>query len=74
MYAGENIDWIKDFTARANIVAKALNITFELVYAGRKTLTRRGWIQSLMLLRRNRLVSAGLSQWTISCFELQRIQ
>ncbi|KAF3436785.1 hypothetical protein FNV43_RR19538 [Rhamnella rubrinervis] len=36
LYGGEDIDWIRDFTTRVKAVAKALDISIELVYVGRK--------------------------------------
>ncbi|XP_042517136.1 protein SIEVE ELEMENT OCCLUSION B-like isoform X2 [Macadamia integrifolia] len=46
LYGGEDIDWIRKFTMKAREVAKAANISFEMMYVGKRNPNKE-------LLRRN---------------------
>ncbi|KAF3438657.1 hypothetical protein FNV43_RR21421 [Rhamnella rubrinervis] len=55
LYGGEDIDWIRDFTTRVKAVAKALDISIELVYVGKKNAPKKRLERITSIIEREKL-------------------
>ncbi|KAH7510572.1 hypothetical protein FEM48_ZijujUnG0111200 [Ziziphus jujuba var. spinosa] len=55
VYGGDNTDWIRDFTTKAKNVAKALNITIELIYAGKNNTSKKGLERIFEVIEKEKL-------------------